>query len=76
MTTTIDFTTDEICLLMKMAKSHVDKLDKSIEVERELEQLFGAEQTTPRIGRLEAEQNQTYALWEKIENKEKENFRK
>lgn len=70
MKVTLTLTADEFYLLKSMAKSHIDKLEQNIETERELEKLFGAEETTPRIKRLEAEIEKTNVLSEKIEKGE------
>lgn len=75
MTTTIEFTNEELWLLQAMARSHVDKIEENIELSKEFEEKFGFDETK-HIDYLEAEKEKTYALWEKIENKEKENFKK
>lgn len=77
MTTTIkiEFTVEEMWLLQSMARSHADKIEADIELSKDLEVKLGIDETK-HIDYLEAEKEKTYALWEKIENKEKENFKK
>lgn len=75
MTTTIEFTNEELWLLQAMARSHVDKIEADIELSKDLETKLGLDETK-HIDYLEAEKEKTYALWEKIQNKEKENFKK
>ena len=75
MTTTIEFTNEELWLLQAMARSHADKIEADVELSKDLETKLGLDETK-HIDYLEAEKEKTYALWEKIENKEKENFKK
>lgn len=75
MTATIEFTIEELGLLQTMARSHIDKIEADIELSKDLETRLGLDETK-HIDYLEAEKEKTYELWEKIENKEKENLKK
>jgi len=74
MTTNIELTYDELCLICEMANKFIDKLDNDIylqkDVIKELYEEFD-DKVDERIKRLKTKQKNTFQLWTKIENVKK-----